>query len=89
MIDCLDCGVEISSALDDGEREHYMVHNSVWAQSGLKPEGGCLCILCLEARIGRKLMRVDFTDVPLNNPDLYGNFSQRLLDRLAVSDHDV
>lgn len=84
MIDCLDCGVEVSSTLDDGEHEFYMVLDSVWALTGLEPEGGCLCIGCIEARIGRRLMRVDFVNVPLNNPDLYGNFSERLLDRLVA-----
>ena len=27
-----------------------------------------LCIGCLEARIGRRLIRADFTDCPLNRP---------------------
>lgn len=84
MIDCHDCGVEVSSALDGGEREFYMVLDDVWALTGLEPEGGCLCVGCIEARIGRALMRVDFVAVPLNDPDLYGNFSERLLDRLAA-----
>jgi hypothetical protein len=41
-----------------------------------------LCIGCLEKRIGRTLCRADFTDVPINNPNLS---SDRLRDRLAAT----
>jgi hypothetical protein len=46
--------------------EYYMVTDKVWAQSGLPKLGGMLCIGCLEAHIGRPLVRQDFTDCLLN-----------------------
>ena len=45
-----------------------IVHDHVWKAAGMQPYGGCLCIGCLETRIGRKLMPIDFpADAPLNN----------------------
>ena len=46
--------------------EVYMVRKGVWAKAGVKPLGGCLCIGCLERRIGRRLKPKDFPDNPLN-----------------------
>ncbi|SRR6266550_1789521 len=46
--------------------EVYIVHDAVWKKSGIEPYGGCLCIGCLERRIGRKLRARDFPDHPLN-----------------------
>jgi hypothetical protein len=40
--------------------EVYCVRNSVWAAAGMEPYGGCLCIGCLEQRLGRELRRKDF-----------------------------
>ncbi len=42
-----------------------------------------LCIACLERRIGRTLMKCDFTDVPVNDLK-HGSWhrSVRLIDRL-------
>ena len=40
--------------------EVYTVRSSVWAAAGMKPYGGCLCIGCLEKRLGRKLTPKDF-----------------------------
>jgi hypothetical protein len=34
--------------------ELYIVRNAVWKKAGMKPWGGCLCVGCLEKRIGRK-----------------------------------
>jgi hypothetical protein len=59
------------------ECEVYFVHHAVWKKAGMEPHGGCLCVGCLERRIGRKLKPSDFPDHPLN--DLPG--TQRLLDR--------
>jgi hypothetical protein len=48
-------------------QETYIVHDHVWKAAGMEPWGGCLCIGCLEKRIGRKLMPMDFPrDAPLN-----------------------
>jgi hypothetical protein len=52
------------------EAEVYTVKNEVWALTGLEGWGGCLCIGCLEKRIGRRLRPEDFLpDHPFNAPD--------------------
>jgi hypothetical protein len=51
---CVDCGEE-----KDGE--YYTVADEVWDASGLAPNGGMLCLACLERRIGRLLVFDDFT----------------------------
>jgi hypothetical protein len=63
-----------------GLDEWYMVHNELWAAAGMTPDGGCLCIECLERRLGRQLNRDDFTSAPINDPDK--QCSPRLRDRL-------
>jgi hypothetical protein len=40
--------------------EVYMVRAAVWTNAGMEPFGGCLCIGCLEKRLGRKLRPKDF-----------------------------
>src|SRR6516164_10227215 len=53
------------------DSEVYIVKNSVWKAAGLEPYGGCLCIGCLERRIGRRLKPKDFErDHSFNNPAL-------------------
>jgi hypothetical protein len=42
------------------ESEVYIVRNAVWAAAEMKPLGGCLCIGCLETRLGRRLRPKDF-----------------------------
>jgi hypothetical protein len=42
------------------DAEVYMVRDGVWKAAGMEPYGGCLCIGCLEKRIGRKLKPKDF-----------------------------
>jgi hypothetical protein len=37
-----------------------MVRETVWKQAGMKPWSGCLCVGCLELRIGRRLRPKDF-----------------------------
>jgi hypothetical protein len=52
------------------ESEVYTVTNEVWRATGLEGWGGCLCIGCLEQRIGRRLRPEDFVaDNALNTPD--------------------
>jgi len=64
------------------DSELYVVKNSVWKLDGMKPYGGCLCIGCLERRIGRKLKRKDFVlNHAFNLPGLPR--SERLRDRLG------
>ena len=40
--------------------EVYTVRDAVWKASGMEPYGGCLCVGCLEKRLGRKLRPKDF-----------------------------
>jgi hypothetical protein len=61
--------------------ELYMVRDVIWAKAGMTDFGGCLCVGCLEKRLGRKLKPKDFQpDHPFNQPDFPR--SQRLEDRL-------
>ena len=52
-----ECGDTIT--IDD-RCEVYMVREKVWAEAGMEPYGGCLCIGCLEKRLGRRLRPKDF-----------------------------
>jgi len=44
----------------DRNTEVYSVKNALWEQAGMRPWNGCLCIGCLERRIGRQLRPKDF-----------------------------
>jgi hypothetical protein len=44
----------------DDQTEVYMVKPTIWKAAGMDDFGGCLCIGCLEKRIGRTLMPRDF-----------------------------
>jgi hypothetical protein len=55
---CVDCGKDVGNS-----GEYFMVSDEVWAASGLAPNGGMLCLRCLERRIGRELTEDDFTAV--------------------------
>jgi hypothetical protein len=62
--------------------EYYMVDNGVWEVATEDFGGhGMLCIGCLEARLGGKLVASDFPDYPINK----GVFPQstRLQNRLT------
>jgi hypothetical protein len=43
-----------------GKDEIYYVHDHVWKAAGMTGWGGCLCVGCLEKRIGRELRPEDF-----------------------------
>jgi hypothetical protein len=58
--------------------ETYFVHEHVWKAAGMEPWVGCLCIGCLEERIGRRLTPDDFPDHAFNN---YAPRTPRLLER--------
>jgi hypothetical protein len=61
-------GVDINL---NSEWEVYGVRNKVWKAAGMEPRGGCLCIKCLEGRIGRKLTPKDFPRrYKFNHPDM-------------------
>jgi hypothetical protein len=60
------------------DTEVYTLQEEIWAKTGMEPMGGCLCIGCVEKRIGRRLKPKDFLpDHPFN--DLPG--TPRLLKR--------
>lgn len=58
---CLDCDLDTWEA-----GEFYIVSDDIWAGAGARR--AFLCIACWEARLGRRLIPVDFTDSPLNLP---------------------
>src|SRR5262245_17445802 len=46
--------------------EVYTVRDSVWKAARMEPMGGCLCIGCIEKRLGRRLKPKDFPRNPFN-----------------------
>jgi hypothetical protein len=74
ILDCVACGINTSAI-----GEWYMVTNEIWDTYG--PADGCLCIGCLENRMGRRLRPGDFQNLPLNADSTHK--SERLLDRLG------
>jgi hypothetical protein len=50
-------GIEVTIGWDS---EVYHVRDAIWKKLGMEPFGGCLCIGCLEKRLGRKLKPKDF-----------------------------
>jgi hypothetical protein len=47
--------------------EIYIVRDPVWKAAGMEPMGDCICIGCLEKRLGRRLRPKDFPDHPFND----------------------
>lgn len=90
---CSDCGVLIiSDDMEPQSWEWYSVRDSVWGGeaglSELQREADSpgrpplyLCVGCLEARLGRELSAVDFSDYPVNSPSPLN--SPRLNSRLS------
>jgi hypothetical protein len=61
--------------------EIYEVKRQIWEAAGMEPMNGCLCIGCLEKRLGRTLTAKDFVrNGPLNK--MPG--TERLLERRNV-----
>ena len=77
---CVDCGRD-TLALS----EYYMVRAPVWQAAiragSPRDSAGMLCVGCLEARIGRTLRRVDFSEVPVNR---WKGRSRRLRARMVA-----
>jgi hypothetical protein len=66
----MSCDGDIPMTVSENS-ELYMVRDAVWKQAGIEPYGGCLCVGCLEKRIGRKLKPKDFVrDHSFNDPRL-------------------
>jgi hypothetical protein len=51
----------VASLTVDDRCEVYMVRNAVWRAAGIEPMDGCICIGCLEKRLGRALRPRDFS----------------------------
>jgi hypothetical protein len=49
----------VSMELND-QSEVYHLRDAVWKAAGMAPFDGCLCIGCLEKRLGRQLRATDF-----------------------------
>jgi len=64
---CVDCGVDVQPIQNGPRAERYVVHDEVWAAAGMTPNGGELCVGCIESRLGRQLVPGDFTDCPMND----------------------
>jgi hypothetical protein len=60
---CIDCDKEIFWDSPD----YYMVDDLIWADTGLEPHGGLLCLNCLETRIGRQITVDDLSDAMVND----------------------
>jgi hypothetical protein len=58
--------------------ELYLVKKKVWRAAGMRPWGGCLCIGCLEKRLGRRLQPKDFSP---DDPYAHLPCTDRLADR--------
>ena len=58
--------------------EVYIVKLKVWQAAGMEAMGGCLCIGCLEGRIGRTLLPQDFLR---NHPFHWLPGTKRLMER--------
>lgn len=81
MFACVECKANTAD-LD----EYYMVTDEIWAEVGMTPNGGMLCIGCLEDRLQRRLTRSDFPNYPVNSGP-YFKRSERLRDRLGHFQH--
>jgi hypothetical protein len=49
-----------SKTVCSDQAEVYCVWDAVWAAAGMESYGGCLCVACLEKRLGRELTPDDF-----------------------------
>jgi hypothetical protein len=85
---CADCRVDTLPAEWGDQAEYYMVHDELWAASGVA-EHAFLCIGCLERRLRRRLRPEDFIDAAINDPAVrptpryaWSYRTRRLRDRL-------
>lgn len=63
----------------DGLQEYFHIKESIW-NTVAKPQE-CLCIRCLETRLGWELESKDFTDTPCNDIHRY-EASETMQDRV-------
>jgi hypothetical protein len=69
---CIDCKIETQPKKAAHNYEQYIVTEEVWQAAGMSPGkidpksfvlkggGGCLCVGCIERRLGRRLTNADF-----------------------------
>ena len=71
---CADCATDLmpqEPSPDGGRTWHqYMVLDTVWAAAGMHPDGGELCLGCLERRLALHITGDDLIDAPINYPDV-------------------
>jgi len=94
---CIDCRTETQPNKAAGNYEQFIVTDEVWQAAGmplgnvdpksfvLKGGGGCLCVGCIERRLGRRLTNADFVwqEGLWENRDA-GWLTPRLVERLAT-----
>lgn len=74
---CIDCKLKVNEA-----NEHFMVRDAVWKAARRTPDGGQLCVSCLEARLVRPLVGKDFLN--LRDQATRTNLSPRLRQRMGL-----
>jgi hypothetical protein len=88
---CLDCNRELAPT-DDRLAEWFAVTDETWVATGLPlhtMERGNLCVGCLEARLGRRLVPADFSDAKINDLNIrdtdyaWSYRTPRLINRLG------
>jgi hypothetical protein len=80
---CVDCRTNVTPNTPPGSQDWcwFMVRNHIWQAAGFTKFGdGCICLDCLEKRLGRELTAADLLPCPLNDPDDYAG---RDIPRLA------
>jgi hypothetical protein len=88
-VPCKDCGVNTLPATNEhggtpkGCCECYMVHDELWAEAGMKYDGGSLCVGCLEQRLGRELIAGDFKNNFIQNDPDFSLHTPMLRSRLT------
>lgn len=64
---CHDCNIVLMPQGSPDKWQWYMVTDDVWRKTGLAPNGGALCLRCIERRLGYTLCRTDFSDAWINH----------------------
>jgi hypothetical protein len=72
----------------DSNTEVYDVQSAIWKKAGMRGWSGCLCIGCLESRLGRQLRPRDFTS---HDRKTWAQFpcTERLLNRRGFATANV
>ena len=84
---CLHCG----KVATFGSGDDYYIKDEVWAETGIAPDGGTLCLKCLVKRLVAPLTIQDFpADIPVNRP-IHNYYAEtgRLPIEETISDPDA